>query len=270
MSFGTVRDGRESAPHGNCQGVARGISRRRFVQGLAATGVIAGFELWRWPALAMKSIAEPTVLAGKHFDLVIDETLVNFTGRSAVTTAINGSIPGPLLRWREGDTVTIAVTNRLKVPTSIHWHGVRSPADMDGVPGLSFPGIAAGETFTYRIPVKQSGTYWYHSHSRFQEQHNAPSPGKHHRFVHGRMRKCRSSPSDFPRTSTSCDPHHVTLVAKPATPAFFRTTHSSGQNQRRPTAKQMGALRSRRWAVGGHSRLKQSVLVIDFLCHRFE
>jgi CopA family copper-resistance protein len=176
MSFGTVRDGRESAPHGNCQGVARGISRRRFVQGLAATGVIAGFELWRWPALAMKSIAEPTVLTGKHFDLVIDETRVNFTGKSALATAINGSVPGPLLKWREGDTVTIAVTNRLKVPTSIHWHGVRSPADMDGVPGLSFPGIAAGETFTYRIPIKQSGTYWYHSHSRFQEQtgHYAP------------------------------------------------------------------------------------------------
>src|SRR6266481_5162319 len=101
---------------------------------------------------------------------------VNFTGRNRVATAINGSIPGPLLRWREGDTVTISVTNRLKVPTSIHWHGIRSPADMDGVPGLSFPGIAAGETFTYTIPVKQSGTYWYHSHSRFQEQtgHYAP------------------------------------------------------------------------------------------------
>src|SRR6266849_2002167 len=146
------------------------LSRRRFVQGLVAGGVIAGFELWRWPALAMRSVAEPAVLTGNHFDLVVDETPVNFTGRSAVATAINGSIPGPLLRWREGDTVTISVTNRLKVPTSIHWHGIRSPADMDGVPGLSFPGIAAGQTFTYKIPVKQSGTYWYHSHSRFQEQ----------------------------------------------------------------------------------------------------
>src|SRR6266481_7372560 len=152
------------------------ISRRRFVQGLVAGGVIAGFDLWRWPALAMRGVTEPAVLAGSHFDLVIAEMPVNFTGRSSVATAINGSIPGPLLKWREGDTVTISVTNRLKVPTSIHWHGVRSPADMDGVPGLSFPGIAAGETFTYTIPVKQSGTYWYHSHSRFQEQtgHYAP------------------------------------------------------------------------------------------------
>lgn len=146
------------------------ISRRRFVQGLLAGGVIAGFELWRWPALATGSLVEPAVLAGSHFDLVIEEMPANFTGRSAVATAINGSIPGPLLRWREGDTVTISVTNRLKAPTSIHWHGVRSPADMDGVPGLSFPGIAAGQTFTYTIPAKQHGTYWYHSHSRFQEQ----------------------------------------------------------------------------------------------------
>src|SRR6267154_885851 len=154
----------------------KSISRRRFVQGLVAGGVLAGFDVWRWPAFAANGISEPVVLTGRHFDLVIDEMPVNFTGRNRVATAINGSIPGPLLRWREGDTVTIAVTNRLKVPTSIHWHGVRSPADMDGVPGLSFPGIAAGETFTYTIPVKQSGTYWYHSHSRFQEQtgHYAP------------------------------------------------------------------------------------------------
>ena len=152
------------------------MSRRRFVQGLIAGGVIAGFDLWRWPAFATTSLSEPPVLTGSHFDLIVDQMPVNFTGRNRVATTINGSIPGPLLRWREGDTVTISVTNRLKVPTSIHWHGVRSPADMDGVPGLSFPGIAAGETFTYTIPIKQHGTYWYHSHSRFQEQtgHYAP------------------------------------------------------------------------------------------------
>lgn len=146
------------------------ISRRRFVQGLVASGVVASFDLWRWPGLATGAVAEPAVLTGSHFDLVVDEMPVNFTRRSSVATAINGLVPGPLLKWREGDTVTISVTNRLKVPTSIHWHGVRSPADMDGVPGLSFPGIAAGQTFTYTIPVKQHGTYWYHSHSRFQEQ----------------------------------------------------------------------------------------------------
>ena len=154
----------------------RSLSRRRFVQGLVAGGVIASFDLWRWPAFAARGLGELAVLTGSHFDLLISETSANFTGRDSVATVINGSIPGPLLKWREGDTVTITVTNRLKVPTSIHWHGVRSPADMDGVPGLSFPGIAAGETFTYRIPIAQHGTYWYHSHSRFQEQtgHYAP------------------------------------------------------------------------------------------------
>src|SRR5690242_7864390 len=151
------------------QGPGR-ISRRRFVKGLIVGGAIAGLDSWRWPALAQTARSEPAVLTGSHFDLVVEETAVNLTGRPAVATAVNGSVPGPLLRWREGDTVTISVANRLKYPTSIHWHGIRSPADMDGVPGLSFPGIAPGETFTYRIPVKQSGTYWYHSHSRFQEQ----------------------------------------------------------------------------------------------------
>jgi FtsP/CotA-like multicopper oxidase with cupredoxin domain len=87
-----------------------------------------------------------------------------------LATAVNGSVPGPTLRWREGDAVTLAVTNRLKEMTSIHWHAIRLPSGMDGVPGLSFSGIAPKETFTYRIPVVQSGTYWYHSHSRFQEQ----------------------------------------------------------------------------------------------------
>ena len=146
------------------------LSRRRFVQGVLASGVIAGFDLWRWPAVAGQRAAEANVLKGSHFDLVIENAPVNFTGRPAVATAINGTVPGPLLRWREDDTVTIAVTNRLHEPTSIHWHGVRTPSNMDGVPGLSFGGIAPGETFVYRFPVKQRGTYWYHSHSGFQEQ----------------------------------------------------------------------------------------------------
>ncbi len=83
---------------------------------------------------------------------------------------INGSLPGPVLHWREGDVLTLRVTNRLDVSTSIHWHGVIVPTDMDGVPGISYPGIAPGETFVYRFPVRQSGTFWYHSHTRFQEQ----------------------------------------------------------------------------------------------------
>ena len=146
------------------------VSRRRFVQGLAIGGAIAALDGGRWRAFGEAAPRSPEILTGKHFELTIDSLPVNFTGHRSVATAINGSVPGPTLRWREGDTVTIAVTNRLKTPTSIHWHGIRLPADMDGVPGLSYPGIAPGETFHYRIPVEQSGTYWYHSHSRFQEQ----------------------------------------------------------------------------------------------------
>ena len=113
---------------------------------------------------------EPQVLASTELDLAIGERAANLTGRPRIATVVNGSLPAPTLRWREGDTVTIRVRNELTEPTSIHWHGLVLPANMDGVPGLSFHGIAPGETFTYRFPLRQSGTYWYHSHSAFQEQ----------------------------------------------------------------------------------------------------
>jgi CopA family copper-resistance protein len=146
------------------------VSRRRFVQGIAAGGAVAALNWKGWPAFGETVPHTPTILEGKHFELTIDSMPVNFTGRCSRAIAFNGSVPGPTLKWREGDTVTIAVKNRLKQPTSIHWHGIRLDADMDGVPGVSFAGIPAGETFVYRIPVVQNGTYWYHSHSGFQEQ----------------------------------------------------------------------------------------------------
>jgi len=152
------------------EGLIRPVSRRRFVQGLAIGGAVAAVNWGGWNAFGETGPHTPTILTGKRFDLTIDSLPVNFTGRRAMATAINGSVPGPTLRWQEGETVTVAVTNRLKEATSIHWHGVRLPAPMDGVPGLSYAGIMPGETFTYTIPVAQSGTYWYHSHSRFQEQ----------------------------------------------------------------------------------------------------
>src|SRR5205807_6430911 len=132
--------------------------------------IIAGLDLWQWPAFATNRAAGPPVLYGNFFDLVVEQIPVNYTGPPAYATAVNGSVPAPTLRWREGDTVTLAVSNRLKDTTSIHWHGIRSPSEMDGVAGLSFAGIPPGETFVYRFPVHQSGTYWYHSHSEFQEQ----------------------------------------------------------------------------------------------------
>lgn len=146
------------------------FSRRRFAQGVAIGGAVAALEWHGWSAFGETGSRNPATLSGKRFDLSIDSLRVNFTGRRSVATAINGSVPGPILKWQEGDTVTVAVTNRLKQPTSIHWHGIRLPAPMDGVPGLSYEGIMPGETFEYTIPVAQSGTYWYHSHSRFQEQ----------------------------------------------------------------------------------------------------
>jgi len=177
MSRERVRNRRGAA-------TTRGISRRRFVQGILAGSAIASFNLLRWPFLRAEASDAPAVLSGNHFDLVVERVPVNITGTPSFATAVNGLVPGPTLRWREGGTVTIAVTNRLGADTSIHWHGIRAPADMDGVPGLSFAGIAPNETFVYRIPAKQHGTYWYHSHSHFQEQtgHYGPliidPPGK--------------------------------------------------------------------------------------------
>ena len=145
-------------------------SRRTFVKSLAAGGAVAGLGLWRQPVWALTSPGQPTVLSGTEFDLTIDSMSVDFTGKRRTAMAINGSIPGPLLRWREGDTVTLRVRNRLPHDTSIHWHGILLPANMDGVPGFSFAGIAPDGMYEYRFKVKQSGTYWYHSHSAFQEQ----------------------------------------------------------------------------------------------------
>jgi CopA family copper-resistance protein len=139
------------------------INRRSFVQGLGSGALLLG-------AGAQAQSGPASTLSGTQFELSVDEMAVNFTGAPRRATAINGQVPGPLLRWRQGDEITLRVTNRLAVQSSIHWHGVIVPADMDGVPGLSFPGIGAGETFTYRFPVNQHGTYWYHAHSRFQEQ----------------------------------------------------------------------------------------------------
>ena len=149
------------------------IGRRRFVQGLAAAG---GLVLGGGPLARALAAGSQPVLSGAQFALEIGPMPINITGRPRTATAINGQVPGPILRWREGDTVTLALSNRLSEPTSIHWHGIRTPSPMDGVPGLSFVGVAPGETFTYRFLVHQSGTYWYHSHSGFQEQTGVFAP----------------------------------------------------------------------------------------------
>jgi CopA family copper-resistance protein len=146
------------------------ISRRRFVQGTAGGAVLAGLGSSAWPLFGQALNQAPPELSGNHFDLTLGYLPVNFTGKPSIATVVNGSAPGPTLRWREGDSITIAVTNHLKTMSAIHWHGIRLPSQMDGVPGLSFHGIQPGETFHYKFPVVQSGTYWYHSHGHFQEQ----------------------------------------------------------------------------------------------------
>jgi CopA family copper-resistance protein len=147
--------------------------RRRILQGAGTAAALAGLAPTRLLAAGQES---QRVLRGTEFDLEIAATPVNFTGATQVATAVNGQVPAPILYWREGDTVTLRVTNRLPVTSSIHWHGILLPAQMDGVPGISFAGIPPGETFVYRFQVKQSGTYWYHSHSGFQEQSGLYGP----------------------------------------------------------------------------------------------
>jgi CopA family copper-resistance protein len=144
------------------------LSRRKFVTGIAAGGVVGALGASRIVRGATFNGA--AVLRGPEFDLEIGELPVDFTGAKRIATVVNGSLPAPELRWREGDTVTLRVRNRLPFSTSIHWHGIILPAAMDGVPGLSFRGIAPDDSYLYRFDVKQNGTYWYHAHSAFQEQ----------------------------------------------------------------------------------------------------
>jgi CopA family copper-resistance protein len=143
-----------------------GMTRRRFLWSAGAGLFVLGTSR----QLAWSQSATQSVLSGTEFNLEIGEMPVNFTGRARTGTVVNGQVPAPLLRWREGDTVTLRVSNRLSTRSSIHWHGMIVPADMDGVPGLSFEGIPSGGAYVYRFKVNQYGTYWYHSHSRFQEQ----------------------------------------------------------------------------------------------------
>lgn len=152
------------------------LPRRQFVQGLAAGGAMLGLGLWPKQSWALRSPGQIEVLAGTQFDLSIGETMVNYTGKTRPAITINGSVPGPILRWKEGTRVQLRVRNDLPRgsihgdSTSIHWHGILLPANMDGVPGLSFDGINRGESYLYEFDVRQGGTYWYHSHSGFQEQ----------------------------------------------------------------------------------------------------
>ena len=149
------------------------LNRRNFIRFTAGMSIALGIDSLI-PAYAKQVLAaDKSENKGKYSDLIdlqIQKTKLPIAGKGASTLTVNGSIPGPLVRLKEGQTATIQVTNNLDEDTSLHWHGLIVPREMDGVPGISYAGIKPGETFTYRFPVKQSGTYWYHSHSGLQEQ----------------------------------------------------------------------------------------------------
>ena len=132
--------------------------------GGAAFGLSGLFPAWAQTGTAGTGPALPT-LSGEDIRLTIGHSAFTVGGRAGHAMTINGTLPAPLIRLREGQNVRIAVTNTLDEDTSIHWHGLILPFQMDGVPGVSFPGIRPGETFVYEFPIRQSGTYWYHSHS---------------------------------------------------------------------------------------------------------
>ena len=159
---------------------SRTFTRRRFLQYTGAIGMLASLKslvpayAWQGATAGALRATPPGV---NNIDLLIGETPFTIGERISTAVTMNGSVPGPLLRLREGETVTIRVTNRLvDHHASIHWHGILLLPEMDGVPGVSFPGIKPGETFTYRYALKQYGTYWYHSHSAFHEQSGQYGP----------------------------------------------------------------------------------------------
>lgn len=154
------------------------VSRRTFLRTTGAMGAAAGAKTLSSGSLAAADVTPATELDGRddEVEIIVSERRWSVDGRERTAVTMNGGVPGPLLRLREGGDAIIHVRNELDEPTSLHWHGIILPNAMDGVPGLNFPGIAPGETFTYRFPVRQAGTYWYHSHSGYQEQigHFAP------------------------------------------------------------------------------------------------
>lgn len=146
------------------------FTRRQFIEHACELSALAGvmqlLPTYAWGEIKKRTLNEA---AANSVDLVISRTAFSVNGKTGSAVSVNGTVPGPLLRFKEGEDAVIRVTNKLAETTSIHWHGVLLPPEMDGVPGVSFAGIKPGETFTYRFPIKQSGTYWYHSHSGGQE-----------------------------------------------------------------------------------------------------
>ena len=158
------------------------INRRSFLAGgTAAAGLTSIYPAWAQSVSAGVAPPMPTV-SGAHIALTIADVALRIDGKAVRGIGINGTVPGPLIRLKQGQNVRLRVTNGLRnkrggdLQSSIHWHGLLVPFAMDGVPGVSFPGIDPGQTFDYEFPIVQSGTYWYHSHSGYQEQEGVYGP----------------------------------------------------------------------------------------------
>ena len=155
------------------------LERRGFLRagGLAGLGAAVGTVMPSWARSVSAGIASPLpTLSGSDIALSIGNVAVRVDGKVSKAIGINGTVPGPLIRLRQGQQARLRVTNTLAQQTSIHWHGLLVPFMMDGVPGVSFPGIVPGATFDYAFPIVQAGTYWYHSHSGYQEQDGLYGP----------------------------------------------------------------------------------------------
>ena len=154
------------------------FNRRRLLLIAAGGGASLGLAglVPAWARSADQGNLGIPALSGTRFDLEIGEFPVRINGRSGMAVGVNGAIPSPLIRFKEGQEIMLNVKNKLKEDSSIHWHGLLVPFQMDGVPGVTFPGIKPGETFQYKYSVPQSGTYWYHSHSGLQEQQGHYGP----------------------------------------------------------------------------------------------
>ena len=149
------------------------IDRRRFVTGALGGGAVAALAPWfpAWAQSVSPGIVAPLpTVSGNDISLRIACQTMRVDGKLSRAIGINGTVPAPLVRLKEGQTARLTVINDLDEDSSIHWHGLILPFHMDGVPGVSFPGIKPRSSFVYEFPVVQSGTYWYHSHSGLQEQ----------------------------------------------------------------------------------------------------
>ena len=148
------------------------INRRRMITSTVGLAAAASLPVPAWAKGASLPHARNGFgeLSGEEINLSIADHHFMTGGRMGHAFAVNGTVPGPLIRLKQGQDVRLHVTNKLDEDSSIHWHGLLLPFQFDGVPGVSFPGIKPGETFTYEFPIRQAGTYWWHSHSGLQEQ----------------------------------------------------------------------------------------------------